>query len=336
VDPGHKVPAHLAACPWCGIVEAGGPNFFLGVAGGGTHFDIDTAFLTRVGQRIERVPFRPFALPRRVPPSPQPAVPAAHGGRWGRRIARLLSGIALGTFGLWGVSICFGHTWWICLLAAVLCGLASLLLRFGSAVAVEMRRMQAVDNARTELGAAVAEWQQVASWYRTEFPRVQKKLKQLRDQYRKLHGQYEAERPDRERNKEAYFRDQFLRGCFISDHDIDRIGPSRKVLLASFGIETANDVDAERVSAIRGMGPVLTGNLLAWKRKIAAQFKYDPRAAVPEAEVRALVLKYRRLEEGLRAQLQRGAAELEALAERTEEQLRPIEERIGRLVSAEY
>jgi DNA-binding helix-hairpin-helix protein with protein kinase domain len=336
VDPGHKVTVHLAACPWCAIVEAGGPNFFLGVAGGGTLFDLDGAFLSRISERIERVPFRPFARPRLVPPAGPSGAPVARGAAWGRRIAKLFSGIAPGMFGLWIVSICFGHTWWICLVAAIVCGLASLVLRFSAAVAVGMRRMQAVENARAELGAAVAEWQQVAAWYRAEFPRLKKKLKKLRDDYRKLPQQYELERPDRERNKEAYFCDQFLRGCFISDHDIDRIGPSRKVLLASYGIETAYDVDAERVSAIRGMGPVLTGNLLAWKKKMAAQFKYDPRAAVPEAELRALVLKYRRLEEGLRAQLQRGAAELEALAGRTEEQLRPIEDRIGQLVSAEY
>ncbi len=31
-QPGHKVPAQLADCPWCGIMKAGGPNFFLAPA----------------------------------------------------------------------------------------------------------------------------------------------------------------------------------------------------------------------------------------------------------------------------------------------------------------
>src|SRR5262249_2020297 len=96
---------------------------------------------------------------------------------------------------------------------------------------------------------------------------------------------------------------------------------------------TAYDVEAERVSAVRGMGPVLTGNLLAWKTRMLAQFKYDPRAAVPEEEVRAVAHQYRLLEEGLRARLQRGVPELEAMAGRTEEQLKPIEERLRQLVS---
>ncbi|MDA1277226.1 MAG: hypothetical protein O2960_24710 [Verrucomicrobia bacterium] len=30
-DPGHKYPSHLAKCPWCGIYDAGGPNFFISV-----------------------------------------------------------------------------------------------------------------------------------------------------------------------------------------------------------------------------------------------------------------------------------------------------------------
>ena len=105
------------------------------------------------------------------------------------------------------------------------------------------------------------------------------------------------------------------------------------MLLASYGIETAHDVEEERLLAIRGIGPVLAGNLLAWRRKMAAQFRYDPQAVVPETELRALVLKYRQLEEGLRSRMQRAVTELEALRGQTEEQLRPVGERIQALLT---
>jgi hypothetical protein len=315
-------------------MEAGGPNFFLGVAGGATEFSIDTAFGQRIGERIDRVRLRRFALPEpAVLARSVPAAAATLRERLVRSTAQLLSGLALGTFGLWLISICLGHTYWICLSAAFLCGLGSVLLRSGAAVAREVRRQLALETLHTDLSAAAGEWLQLTGWYQSEFARLRGKLRQLHDEYDKLPARYEAERPDRRRNRKAYFRDQYLRGCFISDHDIDRIGPSRKVLLASYGIETAYDVEAERVSAVRGMGPVLTGNLVAWKKRMLAQFQYDPRAPVPETDVRAVANKFRQLEESLRARLLRGAADLEALAGRTEEQLRPIEERMWRLLS---
>src|SRR5262249_16245395 len=31
-DAGHKFPGHLKVCPWCEIADAGGPNYFEGVA----------------------------------------------------------------------------------------------------------------------------------------------------------------------------------------------------------------------------------------------------------------------------------------------------------------
>src|SRR5207253_1405648 len=63
-----------------------------------------------------------------------------------------------------------------------------------------------------------------------------------------------------------------------------------------------------------------------------AEFRFDPQAVVPEPELRSVVLKYKQLEEGLRTQLQRGATELEAMAGRTEEQLRAALTRIEALV----
>jgi DNA-binding helix-hairpin-helix protein with protein kinase domain len=128
------------------------------------------------------------------------------------------------------------------------------------------------------------------------------RLRGLRDQSAGLQAQYDAERADRRKNREAYFRGQFLRTRFLSDYKIPGIGPNREVLLASYGVETAYDVEEERIRAIRGMGPVLTGNLLAWKRKGLKGFRFDPKAEMPEPEMRAVTFKYKQTEEVLRTQ----------------------------------
>jgi DNA-binding helix-hairpin-helix protein with protein kinase domain len=80
---------------------------------------------------------------------------------------------------------------------------------------------------------------------------------------------------------------------------------------------------------VRGIGPVLTRKLFDWRRRVAKEFRFDPTATIPESEVRALVLKYRQREEGLRSQLQRGTLELEALGGTTEERLDALQERIA-------
>src|SRR5262249_45098120 len=100
----------------------------------------------------------------------------------------------------------------------------------------------------------------------------------------------------------------------------------------SYGIETAFDIDREKLAGVRGVGPVLTKKLLDWRKKMAAEFRYDPKAVVPESDLRTVVLKYKQLEEGLRTQLQRGAGELEAMSGRTEEQLRPVTAQIEALL----
>jgi DNA-binding helix-hairpin-helix protein with protein kinase domain len=324
-DSGHKVPAHLLECPWCALMSAGAPNFFLGVSLDGASFDVDTAFLARVAERVARVRRQRFAPPRLTLPRRLPApTPPAGQARVVHRIARAVGWAALAAWCVWLLYVCGPWQTWLPLLGvAVALSVVSFLLRRSPPVAEVARRRRALQAARAELQAAVAEWRQLADRYDADFRRLRDRLHQLQDQYRKLPARYEAEQPQSDR--QTYFRNQFLRTCFISDHDIDRIGPGRKALLASYGIETAADVDEERLLGVRGIGPVLAGNLLAWRRKMLAQFKYDPQAAVPEAETRAVVLKYKQLEEGLRGQLQRGVGELETLAGRTEEQLRPVQ-----------
>jgi DNA-binding helix-hairpin-helix protein with protein kinase domain len=329
-DAGHKVPAHLLDCPWCGIVKAGGPNFFLGTAGGGTTFAIDPAFVARLWQRVEAVPYRPPTLPLPRPLAPPAPTPAARNALLLRGLTGLVSWLGAAAWLLQLVLLCVSWKWWLlCLAGAIGLSVLYRVLRHSPAFSEEARRKQILRAARAEFVAVVGEWEQVADRYGAQHRRLRDALKKLREQYQQLQARYDAEQP--QRAKEAYFRTQYLRTCFISDHDIDRIGPTRKVLLASYGVETAADVEEERLLGIRGIGRVLAGNLLAWRRKMEAQFKYDPQAVVPETEVRALVLKYSQIEEGLRGQMQRAVAELEALHGQTEEQLRPLSRRIEEL-----
>jgi DNA-binding helix-hairpin-helix protein with protein kinase domain len=340
-DPGHKIPAHLVECPWCAIMKGGGPNFFLGVALGGAVFTLDPAFAARVWERIESVRRREFTYVRPAAPSPArvAAPPGVARARWLRMVANVIGYVSVAVFATWTMSSCLSCEGWTAgtgnwglLLTWLVLRVLMAVIHQAPSQAADAKRKQALQTEREDLLAAEAEWHQIAARYTTDFIKLKAKLKELRDRYKKLQRDYEAERARLDSNKEEYFRDQFLQTKFLSDHKIPGIGPSREVLLASYGIETAFEIDKDKLAGVRGVGPVLTKKLLEWRKKMAAEFRFDPQAVVPEPELRAVVLKYKQLEEGVRTLLQRGANELEAMAGRTEEQLRAVMARIEALM----
>lgn len=63
-----------------------------------------------------------------------------------------------------------------------------------------------------------------------------------------------------------------LESYIIAHATIPDIKASRKAMLASFGVETAADVNEATVSQISGFGRHLTGRMLAWRRVCEQQF----------------------------------------------------------------
>lgn len=337
-DPGHKVPAHLQDCPWCAFMQAGGPNYFRGVAVVAIVFKFDEARLNALTGRISRASFPAISYERdrflpRGPVVPR-AVPSEVNEA--RNISRVVGSVALGGLtlialtcffskylALFGVPILlvFG-VWWLILWAT-------------SPRHREYRhRLNAVRRAESPLRAAEREWQRVATGHATKHQKLAQQLDQFATKGRGLGKAYETERRRLDANREALQREQHLRTCFISDHDIPGIGPGREQLLASYGIETAADIEADRIDAIKGFGKVLTGNLLKWKKEMLATFRFDPTTSIPEDEMRTLALKYQQLQESLLLHLERGAAELEALAAHTRRELDVREQPLHQLAAA--
>src|SRR5262249_33873858 len=153
---------------------------------------------------------------------------------------------------------------------------ASRLLQRTPAQVKAVRQRHALQETVAELNATIGEWQQLAQRHETEFAKLKAKLKKVKDQYLRPQGEHRAGQPGGGKNKEAYFREQFLKTRFLSDHKIPGIGPNREVLLASYGIETAFDVEKARLAGVRGIGPVLTKKLFDWRKSVAAEFVYDP------------------------------------------------------------
>lgn len=70
--------------------------------------------------------------------------------------------------------------------------------------------------------------------------------------------------------------DRYLSSFLISDANISGIGPSRKSILQSFGIDSAKDIDYQKILRIDGFGPVLASNLVDWRSALLVNFSIPP------------------------------------------------------------
>lgn len=62
----------------------------------------------------------------------------------------------------------------------------------------------------------------------------------------------------------------------IGDAEIAGIGVGRKSVLQSFAIETAADISDQALIAVPGFGVKLRGSMIAWRRTLEEDFRFDP------------------------------------------------------------
>jgi hypothetical protein len=84
--------------------------------------------------------------------------------------------------------------------------------------------------------------------------------------------------------RESRQRDAFLDRFPIRTAKISGIGPAKTATLASFGIETAADVNETAVRAVPGFGEAMTAKMVAWRRTHEARFRYNPAPSSADAQ----------------------------------------------------
>lgn len=99
-----------------------------------------------------------------------------------------------------------------------------------------------------------------------------KVVAETREWLSKADSRLQAELRNADRTYRNHQLTKHLERIVIARASIDGIGPSRKALLASFGIETAADVEQNAIMRIAGFGPGLTDRLLSWRRSCEQEF----------------------------------------------------------------
>jgi DNA-binding helix-hairpin-helix protein with protein kinase domain len=106
---------------------------------------------------------------------------------------------------------------------------------------------------------AQAVWQSAEQSWRNQngpqnFSELKSSANSLFAQLRALPVEEARSRADLERKKRESQLNRHLDRFAIKDARIKKIGSGRKAVLASFGVETAADVEAHRIQRIQGFG----------------------------------------------------------------------------------
>ena len=172
--------------------------------------------------------------------------------------------------------------WWILLIALGVGGYKLAKAMFSDSSDLEpYRRRQ--DEAASRWSEASRAWNDRASPDR--FDRKRSELEHLKRAWSGIPTlrlrNLEKLRTDQRRIQLSRFLDRFD----IESATIPGIGPGRKQTLESYGIETADDVSGPRLAAVPGIGPVLSGNILAWRRSVASRFVFDQSKGIDPRDV---------------------------------------------------
>ena len=152
-------------------------------------------------------------------------------------------------------------------------------------------------TAPTKLAADAADIRKKIASYKTLPEARLRKLQQLNDQV------YERQLAD--------YLDKFR----IDQANISGIGWSRTTDLMSYGIETAADVQANRIMAINGFGPTYTQKLLSWRANLERRFRFDPAKGVSQQDKHRVEQEIANTRAQLEAAIQSSVSQLKFAAD---------------------
>jgi DNA-binding helix-hairpin-helix protein with protein kinase domain len=354
-DSGHTFSAHLSDCPWCEFMRKGLPNFFISVSLYSDGRDSSTPSFDIIWAQIEQIgppptAYAPFVTPfkvvtRPLPPwLPESIPPAAPIPRDDNQlilgIATLASLLVLMPFvlflpvlGMVGFvfSLIFG-TWWIILERKRVHDEETANLEHQQARAAYQAEYCFRCNARDQAASSVEQtekaWTDAAKGYAKAYNERMFALRDLKSRYQSLQSSYNTERQQLLRDARFAQLSLYLQGHLINNYDIPDVGAARKATLASYGIETAEDITEQAIVRVPGFGRALLSRLLRWRQEVEARFVYDATAGMSAMQTRAADLKHRQARQSVELQLQREAPALSSISQQAAIELNRLRERI--------
>ncbi|GAA4003660.1 TonB family protein [Sphingomonas humi] len=300
-------------CPWCRMERTQGIMLFLPpfkAASPSAPSPSSISFnLEAVWRAIEAI-----APPGACPPTPRlhdiSPEPSAEARRL-RAEAWKQKGLGAGAVALAGAILLASPGLWIFYIPAGWFGLARL---FGSAGDVGGLKSQR-SNLDRQWTKALGDWQNRCG--NEPFSKLKADLYKDKQAYQGLSAELNQRLQSYQQNRRTTQLEAFLNGFYIRRAQIPGIGPAKTSTLASYGFATAADITTpHRIEQVPGFGPSNAYKLIAWRRRLEAQFAYNPNPnQADQVQLNNIKSDISRKEVSLRQKLADGQAALTRAAQ---------------------
>ena len=194
-----------------------------------------------------------------------------------------------------------------------------------------------VDNLKRQYVEIEGRWPNaLATWHKKigldEIDKQVELLREARVAYERLPTEERAQREHYKSERRKRQLHAYLDAFEIRYAKVKGIGPAKQAALASYGIETAGDVEYERVLGVPGFGPATSTGLVQWQRWIESRFVYNElHNEVDRQELARINSNIQTKASDLRRILLAGRSNLELLASRTKAMIEVREPELLRL-----
>jgi DNA-binding helix-hairpin-helix protein with protein kinase domain len=157
----------------------------------------------------------------------------------------------------------------------------------------------------------MARWRREAS--REIFVEEFKGLEKARNELSDMPNERQRRLVVLDAEREAQQRQRYLDRFHIDRAKIKGIGAGRTAMLASYGIETAADIDSRKIYQIPGFGQTLTSDLLQWRRGHEQNFRFNPNESVDPRDISSMDSELGARKQSLVVALTQGPSTLQRL-----------------------
>ncbi|HON51245.1 MAG TPA: hypothetical protein PKW18_04455 [Candidatus Sumerlaeota bacterium] len=185
------------------------------------------------------------------------------------------------------------------------------------------KRKKTIDEIKLSFKMAESEWKEFISQWdkllknkRWTFQTKYDELVFAKLQFYDIEKRCEQELKEKNSQKENIQKTRYLDKFRIDCGKVPCIGYVRSSMLASYGIETAADIDQNKIMSIPGFGEVLTYNLLQWRESHEKNFRFNPNEPIDEHIIETIKQKYKKQQEPLITKLKQGHVELKEIRQK--------------------
>jgi DNA-binding helix-hairpin-helix protein with protein kinase domain len=196
------------------------------------------------------------------------------------------------------------------------------LVALAGSIYLALRQSEAAKKAQQAINQSIGAWKNIeARWGQwksnANFLDIQREANGSISQLQNLGGEENRRIADLKTRQKDLQLNRFLEKFYISNAKIKGIGRNRTIVLRSYGIETAADVQGHAILQINGFGPVIAGSLVAWRTSIERKFVFKPNEPVNPADVTAVRVAILKERSELEAKLRQSLARLERASNET-------------------